>query len=178
VRHEKVRAMSIRERITVAALLAALSSCSQSSPAALPITMITLDQVHGRLDQDRAAGKVAVMHMWATWCGPCVEEFPRLARWQHDQLANDSRVDFFAISVDEPTDREAVSKFVTQNGAVFPVFIADAPDQGRFAAGINPAWPSVLPTTFLYGLDGQTKDVKMGEIENLPAFKKEIDAAK
>lgn len=167
-----------RLALGVAAIVALASCQSGNARAPMPVTAITLDQIQSRLAADRAAGRVVVMHMWATWCGPCVEEFPSLARFYNESLADDRNVDFFAVSVDEAGDKEAVVRFVAESGARFPVFIADAPDQNAFARGINPAWPSVLPTTFLYGADGVTKDVVLGEIEDVRAFKKKIDAAK
>lgn len=172
--------MSKREPFVAAILVLALvASCTKTQAAPPPpITLITLDQIEARLAEDKAAGRVAVLHMWATWCGPCVEEFPELAKFHRDYLANDKDVDFFAVSVDDPGTKDDVVKFVAEAGARFPVFIADAPDQEVFSKGINPAWPSVLPTTFLYGPDGTTKDIVMGEIESPSAFRKQIDAAK
>ena len=174
--------MSKRKQLAlVVALLGALS-CQKSTPAAAPppqpVTMITLDQIQARLAEDKAAGRIAVLHMWATWCGPCVEEFPELAKFQRDLLTNDKTVDFFAVSVDDPGNKDDVVKFVADSGARFPVFIADAPDQEAFARGINPAWPSVLPTTFFYGTDGATKDIVLGEIESAAEFRKKIEATK
>ena len=169
-----------RVGLALVAFLAAACQKGGATPAASspPVAMITLDQINARLAADKANGRVAVMHMWATWCGPCVEEFPHLARFYRDELAADHNVDFFAVSVDEPDSKAEVIDFINKNSATFPVFIADAPDQEAFAHGINPAWPSVLPTTFVYGLDGQTKDIEIGEVEDLPGFKQKIELAR
>lgn len=168
--------------LALAALVVQAAACNKTaasrSAAPQPITMITLDQINARLQADEGSGKVAVMHMWATWCGPCVEEFPHLARFYRDQLASDGKVDFFAVSVDEPGSKSVVEHFVSSHAAAFPVFIADAPDQEAFSRGINPAWPSVLPTTFIYGLDGRTADIQIGEVDDLGVFKAKIDHAK
>ncbi len=51
-------------------------------------------------------GKVVVVNFWATWCGPCQEELPRLM-----QLADtykDKPVEFVTISIDEPKDRAKI----------------------------------------------------------------------
>ena len=166
------------ERWLLAAGLVAAISCQKPAAPAPRVAMISLDQIQARLAEDKASGKIAVMHMWATWCGPCVEEFPRLVKLYREQIATDRKVDFFAVSVDEAANRAGVTKFVTDSGATFPVFLADAPDQEMFARGINPAWPSVLPTTFIYGHDGLTKDVVLGEIESAEVFRMKLDAAK
>lgn len=176
--------MSSRSLRTLAAfaVIAAATACNKSgapgSSGVHHVDIITLDGINARLAADKSAGKVAVMHMWATWCGPCVEEFPHLARFYRDQLSSDAKVDFFAVSVDELGSKGAVEGFVTSNGATFPVFIADAPDQEAFSRGINPAWPSVLPTTFIYGMNGGTSDIQIGEVEDLAVFKAKIDHAK
>src|SRR3954464_6336249 len=117
--------MSRRNWIAPFLVISSLAVACQSKSATVappPITIITLDQLQSRLAADKAAGKVAVLHMWATWCGPCVEEFPSLAKLHRDVLANDSNIDFFAVSVDDPGDKEGVTKFVTEAGARFPVF--------------------------------------------------------
>jgi len=41
------------------------------------------------------------LNIWATWCKPCVEELPRLVRWQSSKLAG---VDLQFVSIDEKQD--------------------------------------------------------------------------
>src|SRR5215475_10336975 len=67
-------------------------------------------------------GRPVVISMWATWCGPCVEEFPMLvalARTQKD-------VAVVSISLDDPADRKAVESFVQREDPPFPVYLKAA----------------------------------------------------
>ena len=51
-------------------------------------TLSTVDGGQFSLREHR--GKVTVLNLWATWCGPCVKELPnfdRLAREQADEVA-------------------------------------------------------------------------------------------
>ena len=51
-------------------------------------------------------GKVVVVNFWATWCTPCQEEMPRLAKMAADYAGKP--VAFVFISIDEPKDRGKV----------------------------------------------------------------------
>ncbi len=52
------------------------------------------------------AGKIIVLNFWASWCAPCVKEFPDLLAAAD---ANKDNVIFIAISLD--TSSEAIEKF-------------------------------------------------------------------
>src|SRR5580658_4490334 len=57
-------------------------------------------------------GKAVVLNLWATWCGPCVEEMPTLAR-----LAEETRGQPLAIvpvSVDRTEDRANALAFLAR----------------------------------------------------------------
>lgn len=69
-------------------------------------------------------GKVVMVHFWATWCPPCVEELPTLERLYRAFFGRDFEV--LAVSVDEG-GTGAVRQFLQKNRFVLPVLLN--PDQ-------------------------------------------------
>ncbi len=69
-------------------------------------------------------GKVVMVHFWATWCPPCVEEIPLLARLYPYFSHND--FEMLAVSVDEGGE-SAVRTFMQQRNLQLPVLLN--PDQ-------------------------------------------------
>lgn len=65
-------------------------------------------------------GRVVMVHFWATWCPPCVEEMPTL-----ESLARtfaDRDFDILAVSVDEGGE-VAVAPFMKKNRLSLPVLL-------------------------------------------------------
>jgi thiol-disulfide isomerase/thioredoxin len=48
-----------------------------------------------------AASKWRWINIWATWCKPCIEEMPRLAKWREQLGAAGKPFDLEFVSVDE-----------------------------------------------------------------------------
>lgn len=182
---------SLRRLIAAAALAVTMASCDRA-PATLPVEHFTPEALHARIAESAKAKKVVVLHLWATWCGPCIEEFPTVVE-MHKQVASDPSVDFIVLSVDEPPlsvvekeglpaaakmRDELVMKFVMQNGGRFRVSIADTEDPEAFARSISPSWPGVLPTTFVYDTKGEIRFQQLGEIRSLSAFRDKIEKAR
>jgi thiol-disulfide isomerase/thioredoxin len=73
-------------------------------------------------DQDTLAaileghkGKVILVDFWATWCGPCVKQFPHSM-----ELSHKYRQDGFAVvsvSMNEPDEKESVLAFLVRQNA-------------------------------------------------------------
>jgi thiol-disulfide isomerase/thioredoxin len=57
-------------------------------------------------------GKVVYVDVWATWCGPCIAEFPYLKELQNE-LKN-KEIAFVSISIDSEKDKEAWEKMVEE----------------------------------------------------------------
>jgi len=54
----------------------------------LPLPDLPLEDMDGRrFDLSAQAGKVVLLHFWATWCGPCVAELPALDRYASELAA-------------------------------------------------------------------------------------------
>ena len=69
-------------------------------------------------------GKVVMVHFWATWCPPCVEELPTLERLYRSSFGKD--LEILAVSVDEG-GAGAVGQFMQKNRFALPVLLN--PDQ-------------------------------------------------
>lgn len=58
---------------------------------------------------------VRLYNVWATWCAPCVDEFPELvATSRRFDMRN---FEFISISMDQPADAPKVKEFLAKNGA-------------------------------------------------------------
>ncbi len=52
-------------------------------------------------------GNIVVVNFWATWCGPCQEELPRLEKLAQSYAGKPVR--FVFLSIDEPKDRAKIA---------------------------------------------------------------------
>lgn len=98
-------------------------------------------------------GKAVIVHFWATWCPPCVEELPALERFYG--LLKGKPVELLAISVDD-TGAETVREFMRKNGLTLPVLLD--PDK-QVAASYG---TFKFPETYLLDRNGIIRDKVIG----------------
>ncbi|MDH5824908.1 TlpA disulfide reductase family protein [Luteimonas sp. RD2P54] len=113
---------------------------------------------------DDFAGRPLLVNVWASWCGPCIEEMPELDRYARAQGADGTRV--LGIALDEA---DAVRGFLERVPVSYPLAI-DAP--GNADAGVRLGNPrGVLPYSVLVSADGRVLKQRIG-----PFAHGEIDA--
>lgn len=171
----------MKRRAFVGRALAALTlaGCSRNGPAEIALSHHTAEELLARVKANGAAKKATALHFWATWCGPCIEEFPLLEREWRGWIKDEPRLDFLAVSVDEPDHElakeqgadaaakkrdDAVRRFVREQGTSFPLAVAVSDTPETFAMTIDEGWPAVLPTTILFGFDGTVAMRQLGEL--------------
>jgi len=95
---------------------------------------------------------VTLVNVWATWCGPCREEFPALVAVARRHRSEGVRL--LLVSADYADELPAARQFLEANGARDTSYIKDEPDMA-FINGVHPAWSGALPATLLYDAHGR-----------------------
>ena len=103
-----------------------------------------------RLSEQR--GKVVLINIWATWCGPCTMEMPDI-----DRLAKDYAEELVVIGVNCGESEETVAQFVTENGYSYNF----ATDTDYYVSGI--LYPTTaIPYTIVVNADGVITQLHRG----------------
>jgi len=131
-------------------------------PAAVParpgdaMPAIILPDVDGTpVDFAGFAGRPLLINVWASWCGPCVEEMPMLAAFAAAQPSDGVQV--VGLAIDTP---EGVRDFLDRVPVTYPIVIEQpAPDDASVRLGNA---QGLLPYTVLVGADGKIVKQKLG----------------
>jgi thiol-disulfide isomerase/thioredoxin len=122
-------------------------------PGPLPrIVEVSGEQLLERIDG--AHVKATLVNAWASWCGPCKEEFPMLVGLKKKLAARG--VDVVFVSVDEPETQAAAQAFAAEYGVSGELLVATRP-LGPFKQAMNPDWPGMLPATFLFDAQAELR---------------------
>jgi len=138
----------VRAIVVAVGLLAGLAA-AQDAPA--NIKTVTPDELRTALAAHE--GKVRVINVWATWCGPCRVEFPHLVKLYNTY--KDKGVVVIAVSIDRPSDLDAVRAFVTEMKAEMPVFTSRAPELRDYVQAVDPEFAGGVPVTYILDRKGE-----------------------
>ncbi len=99
-------------------------------------------------------GHVVVVNFWATWCVPCMAEFPALVKFNRRYKSRGVVV--MAVSADQRRDVPTkVQPFLVRQKAFFPAFLEQADDPEDFINAFDPSWQGELPRTLVYDKHGR-----------------------
>lgn len=110
-------------------------------------------------------GKVILVDVWATWCGPCREQTPKLAALQ--QKYRDKGLAVVGLSLDEKSDEAEVLKFMKEAGVNYTIAYASDKVSGAFLDGTEDETGSApIPQLFVIGKDGRVVEHLIGNNPN------------
>jgi len=113
-------------------------------------TISDYDDKTYELKQSR--GRWVFLHFWASWCGPCRKEMPRVYQLQN-QLA-DKPIDFVIVNTAE--DEDTIFSFL---GSVAPDMRSYMDRDGE----LTETWsPRGLPTTYFIDPQGRRRYLALG----------------
>ncbi|MFO0907839.1 MAG: redoxin domain-containing protein [Isosphaeraceae bacterium] len=106
-----------------------------------------------------------VVNLWATWCGPCVEELPAFVEMH--RMYRGRKFKMVTISMDEPDKADEALKVLKENHASTTNYLLRTTDRDRFAEALDKEWPGPLPYTMIIVPGGKVVYRKSGAIEPL-----------
>jgi peroxiredoxin len=112
-----------------------------------------------------------LVNLWATWCGPCVIEFPEFVTMQRMYGARD--FEFVSICTDGLKKKEKVLDFLKNKGAATKNYLYSAEDKYQLIESVDKNWSGAIPYTLLIAPGGEIVYTHEGIIDPLEV-KKEI----
>jgi thiol-disulfide isomerase/thioredoxin len=139
-----------------------------------PITLqlANLDTLKA-LMSNQGTGKYRLINIWATWCGPCVAEFPSLVETNHMYRNRD--FEMVTLSADDPKSYTKALKFLKAKMASNKNYIFDGGTKYQMIEVIDPSWQGALPYTILISPEGKIVFKQMGMIEPVKLRKATIE---
>jgi thiol-disulfide isomerase/thioredoxin len=154
----------------------------------LPVAFERIDAVGVAALRRNGTPKLRLINVWATWCAPCVEEFPELVHLQRVLALRE--FELVTISVDDPADEERARAFLERQRAATPPDVQKTVEaEGRRAnhylftgastdelmAALDPDWPGPVPHTVLVAPDGRIVYRHTGKIDRAEVREKVIE---
>jgi thiol-disulfide isomerase/thioredoxin len=139
----------------------AVAAFSHATPAddAVTLTKVKYSDFLAKVAEKKA--KLTVVDAWATWCGPCKENFPHLIE-MHKKYASKGLA-VVSLSLDDPEKPKKFAEaleFLKSMKATFPNLLLDETTEDSF----EKLKIGAIPAVFLFGPDG--KEIKRFTLED------------
>lgn len=110
-------------------------------------------------------GKVLLVNFWATWCGPCISEFPDLETTYRMFRGRD--FDLVTVATNLPDERAGVLKALEKQHATGRNLQFASDDTYAMQAAFEQKWEAGVPFTILLAPGGKVLYQKQGEVDIL-----------
>jgi thiol-disulfide isomerase/thioredoxin len=117
-------------------------------------------------------GKPVLVNIWATWCAPCVKEFPDLVKLYRNYKDNGFELVF--ISVDDKEDRDTkLPEFLKKQGVDFVSYFNEFKKPEEIIDYFDKSWGGEIPATYIYNRESEQVKKFIGK-QKYEAFEDEI----
>lgn len=93
------------------------------------------------------SGKLRLINVWATWCGPCLIEFPEFITINRMYRGRD--FEFISICLDDTARKTKALKFLRDKQASNKNYLFHSDDKYALIEAVDPNWQGALPYTLI-----------------------------
>lgn len=136
--------------LQIALVIGAAWIAAACGPKPPEVRTATPTAIRTKIKQSKAP--LTLVHVWATWCQPCREEFPELMLVE--QTYREKGVAFLLVSADNPETPQTVETFLNEQNSRIGSLISTELNQS-FIEMLSPNWTGALPATFFYDAQGR-----------------------
>lgn len=129
------------------------------------LEMVTADDL--KKLRANSTGKVLLINFWATWCGPCVNEFPALETTFRMFRRRD--FDLVMVSTNYPDEKAGVMKILQEQHATSRNLQFGSEDTYALQAAFDEHWDAGVPFTMVIAPGGKVLYQEQGELDILAA---------
>jgi peroxiredoxin len=137
--------------------------------AAKPVEVNEIDLAGVKGLVENRGEKLRLINFWATWCGPCIIEFPEFVEMERMYGKRDFEV--VSVSMDQPSKKEKVLDFLEENHAAFTNYLDVSGERDAVIEAVDPDWQGNLPYTLLVSPGGEVVYARDGIIDPLEVRK-------
>jgi len=130
-----------------------------------PIKVELVDAEGLKALRKNAAGKVLLVDFWATWCGPCVQQFPEFQTMY--RMYRRRPFELITVSTNFPDEKKGVLAALQQQHASSRNLLFGTTDNYGLMAAFDPEWNAAVPYTVLIRPDGTVAFKHQGTIDSI-----------
>lgn len=112
-----------------------------------PVSLDTIDEAGIAKLSENASGKLLLVNVWATWCGPCVQEMPDLV--EINRMYRGRPFSMVTISLDEPDKKNQALEVLTKNHVSCKNYLASFKNRDAFMDALDKQAPGPIPYSIL-----------------------------
>ena len=105
------------------------------------------------LARNEGGKKLRLVNVWATWCGPCVIEFPDIVSL--NRIYRGREFEVVTVNADDAGKREKALEFLKTQQASTRNLAFDKGDPYALIEAVDPKWQGALPHTILVAPGGE-----------------------
>jgi thiol-disulfide isomerase/thioredoxin len=133
--------------------------------AAEPVSVQAADAEALKALRKNDSGRLRLVNFWATWCGPCITEFPDLVTINRMYRHRD--FEFVTVAAQYPDEQKEVLKFLQKQQASSRNLLFGDPDKYKLIEAFDSSWSGALPFTVLISPGGEVIYRKEGAADPL-----------